>query len=343
MKNTIFMCLLTAAGAFETNAQDLPLGLTCGVAYKDMSCFIDCDISQQSQIREVNACNDVATLTYQNFHFCPASPPWCTGCSCVGSCACQPDGLCGCVEAEIVRQSAPNFTNVFDGDFGNWRTAGYYHQELSSGGVTYPADSTHFVLARGAVCGFHHTRNSNPPSTCMGYDPAVGAVDAHGQPLRLDWPSSGMPGCPEGWRPRKAFDMSSDYGYWVWCEYLDPNNLSDGSPTVAASGVACGISHNDRSDWHYQGGVVGQCMGYTTFSVGYPANCPGMTGSPEWLDSGEDDRTGLGFCTTGSTLPPPYQPPVCDVCTPADCGVCPPNTHCDGLKGDGCGSCFCSE
>jgi hypothetical protein len=252
----------------------------------------------------------------------------------------------GCYEADIVRRSADGYNNLFDGDFGNHANAGYYHQELA-GGVTFPADSTNFVLPRGATCGFHHTRNTNPPSTCMGFDPANGAVDQHGNPLRLDFPSPGMPGCPNGWFPNKAFDMSSDYGYWVWCEYLDPNNRSDGQPSVAADGVTCGISHTDNRDWHYPpGGLSGHCMGYSTQAIGLPrSNCPGM-GNSEWLDSGEDNNIGLGFCTTGSVLPPPYQyqpPPTCDVCVPSDCGQCPENTHCDGQKGDGCGSCFCSE
>src|SRR5262249_42368922 len=145
------------------------------------------------------------------------------------------------------------------------------------------------------ICGFHHTRNS-PGRTCMGYDPA----NYFG--LRSDGPAPGIAGCPPGWTPKKAFDMSSDYGYWTWCEYQDPNQLSYGQPSVQPLGVACGAAHNDPDR-----GTDGRCMGYATLTSSQRSSCPGQFGNSYWIDMGRPSGRGLGFCTlTSNPLPPPY-------------------------------------
>jgi hypothetical protein len=69
----------------------------------------------------------------------------------------------------------PDYYVFFDGDIGIEAQHGYYHQELNNG-MVYPADSTHFVLPQGAVCGFHHTGNS-PGRTCMGFNPSRAFAD----------------------------------------------------------------------------------------------------------------------------------------------------------------------
>jgi hypothetical protein len=165
---------------------------------------------------------------------------------------------------------APGFKVVFDGDFGNSDGRGFWHQEYVNG-VTDASVSARFNLPRGSTCGLHHTRNS-PGKTCMGFDPAAGQ-------------------CPAGWVARGGFDMSSDYGYWVWCEYQDPNNLGTGgswSATVPA-GLACGVSHDD-------GGSPGYCLGIDTRNPNGLANCPASMFRSGFYDDGRSSGRGLGWC-----------------------------------------------
>lgn len=149
-----------------------------------------------------------------------------------------------------------------DGDYGASTGSGFYHQELASGGVVDPALSDRLKLLPGAACGFHHTRNT-PGRTCMGLDP--------------------VSACPNGWLTRRHFDMSSNTGYFVWCEYQDPRGLCSGQASgqavteceAKASFIGYAVSINSNTD---RGGTAiangGSCQSWTRspyFDVGRPA------------------------------------------------------------------------
>ena len=161
-----------------------------------------------------------------------------------------------------------------DGDFGQPVVGGFYHQELTagSGGSVTLAASASFALPRGTACGFHNTRNSPAKApglgTCMGLDPAYGQ-------------------CPAGWRPRNHFDMSSDYGQYVWCEYLDPKGLCpDGSPCAQGAlqaGYAIAIASNTEP------------TGYSLYGNGLA--CPIGGYRSVFVDAGRPGGQGLGVCT----------------------------------------------
>jgi hypothetical protein len=307
---------------FVAYAQSLPEGLTCGLSYLG-----------DGTIWENNSCNGVSTFNFDYAYFpCTGIDQYCTGCFCADACI---FGTCDELGYYYYPRAAAGYTAVSDGDYGAASGDGFYHQRLTSG-VTDPSLASSFVLPRGAACGFHHTRNS-PGLTCMGYDPAKYFG------LTQDGPAPGIPGCPPGWNPQKAFDMSSDYGYWTWCEYQDPNHLSDGQPSVQPLGIACGIAHN-----HSVLGTVGECMGYITNNSSNRAFCAAPLAASAWRDMGEPSNVGLGFCTvTSNPLPPPYNPPpppTCDACGFHDCRHCPSGFYCDGLKGDPeCGGCYCTR
>ena len=134
------------------------------------------------------------------------------------------------------------------------------------------AASASFALPRGTACGFHNTRNSPAKApglgTCMGLDPAYGQ-------------------CPAGWRPRNHFDMSSDYGQYVWCEYLDPKGLCpDGSPCAQGAlqaGYAIAIASNTDP------------TGYSLYGNGLA--CPIGGYRSVFVDAGRPGGQGLGVCT----------------------------------------------
>jgi hypothetical protein len=144
-------------------------------------------------------------------------------------------------------QAANGWLTQSDGDMCNSKNFGFYHQELTApgGGVTEQSFSDKFKLPRGTACGLHHTLNTpynymaGRHSTCMGQDPAFGQ-------------------CPRGWTAKSHFDMSSNTGYFVWCEYQDPYALCDNNPKCIASaragGFAIGISSDTDANGVESGG-----------------------------------------------------------------------------------------
>jgi hypothetical protein len=272
----VAVAAVTLAFASPARAQqNLPLGLTCGLSYFD----------DHEDMILIQPCNGTLTI-----EFIPTGPQGTHG---------QP--------GYYAYQAAPNFGNVFIGDFGG-DGGGYFEQELQQNGVGYGGDSTHFVLPQGAVCGFHHTAYS-PGHTCMGYNPA-GTFGIGEDPL-------GVAGCPSGWHAERAFDMGSGNHYWVWCTYDDPNALSRSSSPLTVNGVACGMSHNDVNTQ----GPVGLCQGYNVRATTGSANCPGMISS-QWIDMNEPEGIGLGYCTVNAPMPGYYTPN----CTPR---TCPKGSHWD--------------
>lgn len=157
----------------------------------------------------------------------------------------------------------------FDGDFGAPAQNGFYHQELVSGGVSDLGSSDKLKLLPGATCGFHHTRNS-PGLTCMGLDPSSS--------------------CPNGWTQRSHFDMSSDYGRFVWCEYQDPQSLCSNPLDPATTDC----EHNAR----YIGYVTSMSSNTDPngHAVARDGTCPvGWTRSPNF-DDGRPSGQGLSWC-----------------------------------------------
>jgi hypothetical protein len=168
--------------------------------------------------------------------------------------------------------AAPGWAVGYDGDYGATYGFGFHHQELTAGagGIVDGTKSTLFALPPGTACGFHHTLNSPANSlgsgTCMGFDPAQGV-------------------CPGGWAAREHFDMSSGNGYYVWCEYLDVNNLCpNGSvceQTAVNAGYAIGLESNT-------GDVNGTDV--------YGTSCPAGTSRSAWYDAGRSAGQGLSAC-----------------------------------------------
>ena len=304
VRSLLAISIVSVVPATTAQAQSLPQGLTCGLSYYGDGHAI-----------EDNACNGVATLGLRSgpgIYVCyDSADTTCNLCSCEAPCQTVP-GFSYCMSTD---QGSLIYRVVCDGDWGTTTVGdGYWHQELVSG-VTDPSLASSFVLPEGASCGFHHTRNS-PGLTCMGYD----AAKYFGLPQ--DGPAPGIPGCPPGWLPKKAFDMSSGYGYWTWCEYQDPDGHSWGQPTVQPLGVTCGTAHNDSGL-----GTAGECMAYDTLAPGRPSCPPGMAGDGiGWIDSGEPWGIGLGFCTLLSNPLPPsaHENPMC-TCP----SHCPPRWICD--------------
>lgn len=164
------------------------------------------------------------------------------------------------------------YTVVADGDWGAPGGDGFRHLQYSAG-TTDPSVSSRLVLPQGTTCGFHNTRNS-PGQTCMGFDPANAIT---GQPNA----------CPSGWTPKWHFDMSSDSGYFVWCEYQDPNHFCDGACLTSAlyNGYACGVSSNT------DGTGVGSCANVSTNS-----SCSGGAFRSPYIDAGRDGGQGIAWC-----------------------------------------------
>jgi hypothetical protein len=192
----------------------------------------------------------------------------------------KPDG------SQFTWQAADGWVNLSDGDKGNNQNYGFYHQELKSygGGTKDLTVSDKFRLPRGTACGFHHTQNTPPQlvagertSTCMGNDPA-------------------SDGCPNGWAVKSHFDMSSDNGYFTWCEYQDPHGLCDTDPQclvrARANGYAVGISSNTDATGVESGGSLHNA----------PCPSPGYVRT-SFFDDGRDRDKGLSWC-----MPIPDEP-----------------------------------
>jgi hypothetical protein len=137
-----------------------------------------------------------------------------------------------------------------DGDLGDNRNFGFYHQELTEagGGVFDLAVSDKFKLPRGVACGFHHTKNTPPTSD------RVHRADLS-DPTNFVWQSTCMrkriedEGCPNGWDIKSHFDSRSQDAHFKWCEYQDPNNVCEFDlaychANARAAGFALGISSN---------------------------------------------------------------------------------------------------
>jgi hypothetical protein len=219
----------------------------------------------------------------------------------------------------------PGWLVRVDSDRGEPSNLGFYHQELVYGGsgrgvVMDVKVSEFFALPPGTACGFHHTLLSPPQwdptgdnvaGTCMGQDPG-GALSATGS------------GCPVGWQPRRVFDMGSGdgrvdcdsqegfgtvaCGYWVWCEYQDPNQLCPAGSACAQSalnsGFTCGISADqgtiNANDLHDRSNHplspqpdLGRCLGVPTGQ-----SCPAGTVRSSFFDNGRGSGHGLGDCHT---------------------------------------------
>ncbi|HEX4416851.1 MAG TPA: WSC domain-containing protein [Kofleriaceae bacterium] len=160
-----------------------------------------------------------------------------------------------------------------DGDVGMPSNTGFYHQELASGGLTEASTSASFKLFPGTACGFHHTLN-DPGRTCMGYDPANNQ-------------------CPGGWLPRKHFDMSSGSGYYVWCEYQDPNNLCTNPAAPPFPNITDCLSLARDSGYANTVTSNTDAAGFAAITNG---TCiAGWTATP-YFDSGRPSGSGLAFC-----------------------------------------------
>jgi hypothetical protein len=209
--------------------------------------------------------------------------------------------------------------NQLPGEGGFGVVAGFAHQALDPcppenpaclpegfGVATNGADSTNFSLPQGAACGFHHTALSSLDETCMGYNPAqfFGITGDR---------TVGMPGCPAGWTPRRAYDAGSADtrgilrdAWWVWCSYDDPHHLSatgNNRLPVAAMGVACGIAHSDP----VKNDQSSTCMGYyTSRNAGAVQVCPAGYRASNWFDDTEPAGHGLDGCAAiYTTFPTP--------------------------------------
>jgi hypothetical protein len=176
-----------------------------------------------------------------------------------------------------------------DGDRGNNSGFGFYHQELvaGAGGVTDLSKSRLFALPAGTACGFHHTQNTPANATlgmgtCMGLDPALGQ-------------------CPSGWNLKYHFDMQSGdgttdcnnpanlnsphCGYFVWCEYQDPNNF-------CPNGSAC---EWDAINKGYAVGVASST--YASGADYYGQYCPAGSYRSSYYDDGMSAGQGVSSCT----------------------------------------------
>jgi hypothetical protein len=167
---------------------------------------------------------------------------------------------------------APGFSIGIDGDRGLCAPWGFYHQQLSSstGDVT-TLNTDQLFLPKGTACGFKDNCNNNTV-TCMGFDAAHQ--------------------CPKGWIARVGSDLNAPSscnggpGGFVWCEYLDPNNLCTGDCQLVnqPAGLVCGITDNDRRN--------GLCLGQRTDIA-----CPAGWARKGWYDDGRSGGHGIGWCT----------------------------------------------
>lgn len=311
-------------GAYEVHGSQeaeriLPQGLTGGIAYVNHSC----SVSVASWMKLAGSAIGIAAGCA-------------TGGGCIGAVAgaaanvvgtvsgssfleCGPPNVfvSGGVIAEAARSPAPTlllapdgsavtvhaangWLTMSDGDKGNNKDFGFYHQELraSGGGIIQDlAASENFILPRGTACGFHHTQNTpltevtgESTSSCMGQDPAYGQ-------------------CPKGWAAKSHFDMGSGdgtgpcgnlerqshCGYFTWCEYQDPHGLCDSDPQclarARANGYALGISSN-TDDSGVESGV----------SKDEPA-CPEGFSRTHFYDDQRSPGQGLSWCLPTPDLP----------------------------------------
>jgi hypothetical protein len=184
--------------------------------------------------------------------------------------------------------SSDSYSALCQSDAGLYAWAGFCNQQRTTfdGAINDLTKSTLFALPPGTACGFHHTQyrpasSYGAISECMGLDPA-----------------SHM--CPSGWRLRHHFDMSSGdgladcsdpanlnsphCGYYVWCEYLDPNNFcpvgSACEQAVAQDGYTIGL-HSDVDP--YGAGLRGTA-------------CPAGTYRSSYYDDGRGTGEGLSGC-----------------------------------------------
>jgi hypothetical protein len=339
------LCLgLILAVGTPASAQLLPKGLTCGLSYIDSGLnfafhiggnFLDvADLDTNNlSIAEDNVCNNVHTAGITSgtsmFPFPPGS-----GCNtCINGCntvanACNPETI---NTQTPYANGAPGFQGIADGDVGNGTGAGYVHQEYLLGTDT-PSDSSNFALPVGTACGFHNTQIS-PGRMCMGYQPSKAFSNT---PENMVNPP-GIAGCPSGWYPRRSFDMSSSAWFYVWCEYQDPNHLGTSGKALSVSGIACGISSNFNPDdpTGVNQGLNGACLGYDTLHGGGTVStfCPGMLNSA-FINSGESNNTGLGFCDINSNAIPGLSPTPVPRQQPF-----PPAPPPSGGVGTGCTNC----
>jgi hypothetical protein len=246
--------------------QDLPQGLTCGVAYANHACswwpFVAAILQDIIVIIETVNNDTSGELVIPTGPECDPDFVVATPCNGAPSVAVGNGSL-------VAYAPAAGFRLVHDGDLGTDPGRGMYHQEYVNG-VTDPALADRFNLPAGAVCGFHHSTQS-PGKTCMGYDPA-GFINA----------------CPPGWDVRHAFDANGGYAdYWAWCEYRDWRSYASGIwPVIAPSGTACGMTSND-------GGSTGSCKGVNTDYL-----CPPQMFRSGFFDDGRSEGRGLGWCAT---------------------------------------------
>jgi hypothetical protein len=194
--------------------------------------------------------------------------------------------------ANFTVQAADGWLTQSDGDKGNTGNFGFYHQELTApgGGVVDLSVAEKLKLPRGTACGFHHTQNTpydymaGRHSTCMGQDPAFGQ-------------------CPGGWTPKSHFDMTSNTGYFVWCEYQDPHGLCNNDPKcierARAAGFAIGISSDTDANGVESGG------GLITTNPPGPADVPCPIGfiRTHFYDDGRGAGWGLSWCWPIPDLP----------------------------------------
>jgi len=284
------LLLATPPAGAQTNT--LPEGLVCGLSY----------LNSDGTVYADGRCNGVPVV--------------------------QPGGT---------TQPRTGFQVVHDGDSGFASTRGWVHwrfEDPAGAGFvgksdTDPSHADLFILPKGAVCGLHHTfwtsNATGKDYTCMNYDPGKAF------PITQAFPTStSLVGCPPGqtgnaWVARKAFDMSSGSGYWVWCEYQDPNGFSYNHRGLNFGGIMCGLSHNNTSTGNT---LFGTCAGVPAWTGSGPPNCSSGNEIPRgWFDDGQASGVGLGGCEVNT----PFMPPNPSTCAPHTCA-----TSCGGF--DGCGN-----
>jgi hypothetical protein len=299
----------------EWRPASLPQGLTGGIAHVNHDCNVNLAAIALLGARAVGVlncsgelgcvANAVSTtaeviMAAQGTSFLTCGPPsvFRSGSVTVSGGRPVPTLLLSTDGGSFTVQAAAGWLTQSDGDIGDNRNFGFYHQELTAagGGVTDVSVSDKFKLPRGTACGFHHTRNTpfnsmaGPQSTCMGQDQAL-----TGQ-------------CPNGWSLRSHFDMSSGDGraacgnlqnrdhcaYFTWCEYQDPNQLCDNDPQCLANsrtgGFALGISSNVDPN-----GVEGGGAGNPPCPVGFSR--------VNFYDDGRSAGQGLSWCVPIADLP----------------------------------------
>jgi hypothetical protein len=166
----------------------------------------------------------------------------------------------------------------YDGDSGLPSGNGFYHQRRTLLNSPQP-DTSNVILPQGTACGFKHTARGDTEK-CFGLDPELG-------------------NCPFGWTRRIGGDSTAPGGSnFVWCEYNDSNHTCDFGSCLGSmpSGLACGISDNDRSP-------RGSCQRLTSGIA--PNQCPAgyrwsfittTNAGSGYYDAGRSGGHGIGWC-----------------------------------------------